>query len=209
MKLTKKMMLSLCFGFLASASCAEEGPAWSLGAGLSTMGANVEAQYRLTPRIGLRGVVSGGINRDFDVSDTDFDISGNIKMGATSLLLDAYPLGGSWRISAGLLKSGMEFNAAGTVDVSGVQETADVTARFSKSTAPIVTTSYDVRLGKSLAITPEIGVIFNGGIDLAFEATGTTLQSTIDNDPDVQDAIQTAADINKLPYIALTISYRF
>jgi hypothetical protein len=27
MKLTKKMMLSLCFGFLASASCAEEGPA--------------------------------------------------------------------------------------------------------------------------------------------------------------------------------------
>ena len=102
-------------------------------------------------------------------------------MGATSLLLDTYPLGGSWRISAGLLKSGTEFNAAGTVDVSGVQETADVTARFSKSTAPIVTTSYDVRLGKSLAITPEIGVIFNGGIDLAFEATGTTLhrQSTM------------------------------
>ena len=43
MKLTKKMMLSLCFGFLASASCAEESPAWSLGTGLSTMGANVEA----------------------------------------------------------------------------------------------------------------------------------------------------------------------
>jgi len=60
-----------------------------------------------------------------------------------------------------------------------------------------------------LAITPEIGVIFNGGIDLAFEATGTTLQSAIDNDPDVQEAIQTAADTNKLPYIALTISYRF
>ena len=135
-------------------------------------------------------MVSGGINRDFDVSDTDFDISRNIKMGATSLLLDTYPLGGSWRISAGLLKSGTEFNAAGTVDVSSVQETADVTARFSKSTAPIETTSYDVRLGKSLA-------------------TGTTLQSAIDNDPDVQEAIQTAADTNKLPYIALTISYRF
>ena len=72
-----------------------------------------------------------------------------------------------------------------------------------------MTTSYDVRLGKSLAITPEIGVILNGGIDLAFAATGTTLQSTIDNDPDVQEAIQTAADIDKLPYIALTISYRF
>ena len=43
MKLTNKMMLSLCFGFLAIASCAEEGPAWSLGTGLSTMGANVEA----------------------------------------------------------------------------------------------------------------------------------------------------------------------
>ena len=53
-------MLSLCFGFLASASCAEEGPAWSLGAGLSTMGANVEARYRLTPRIGLRGVMMPG-----------------------------------------------------------------------------------------------------------------------------------------------------
>ena len=209
MKLTKKIMLPLCFTFLASASCAQEGTAWSLGAGLSTMGANVEARYRLTPRIGLRGVMSGGIDQDFDVSDTNFDIAGNIKLGATSLLLDAYPLGGSWRISAGLLKSGTEFNAAGTVDVSGVQETADVTARFSKSTAPIVTTSYDVRLGKSLAITPEIGAILNGGIDLAFAATGTTLQSTIDNDPDVQEAIQTAADIDKLPYIALTISYRF
>lgn len=205
----KTLITASLIGLCATAASAENDYEWSVGAGLSTLGANLEAQYRFDPSFAVRGIAITGVDVDFDESDDDFNVEGDAKLGAVALLGDYYPNQGNWRVSGGLLFSSSEIEASGTVDIDGVSEAANVSAEFKNNVSPTLTTAYEWGFAKGWTLTPEAGVIFTGGIDLSVDAAGTTSQSDIDADEDIQDAISDAADLKVLPYISLTVSYRF
>jgi hypothetical protein len=73
----------------------------------------------------------------------------------------------------------------------------------------MLTTGYDLAFGRGWSFNSEIGVIFNGGIDLDVTAVDSSIQQTVDDDPDVQDAKSDADDITVLPYIGVSLGYRF
>ncbi|MGJ8622797.1 MAG: hypothetical protein ACSHW1_08465 [Yoonia sp.] len=182
----------------------------SVGVGLSTFGANLEAAYQITPDLRARGALMGGLNLDFEESD-DADIEGEFNLGGAALLADYYPLQNGWRVSGGLFFSNTDLTATGTVETEPgpVSRSATVSAQFENEIAPMITTGYDWSFSDSWALTSELGVIFGGGIDLSFETDDAADQAAIDDDPDVQEAIADAADITVLPYLSLGVSYRF
>ncbi len=193
----------------ATAVTAQETGSTSIGFGFSSLGANLEAQYKVNPSYAVRGVFMGGISADYEESDEDGDYDGSIDLGGVAVMGDFYPTQGGWRISGGLLFSNNELSATGTVDVAGTDEAATITAKFENEISPIVTTGYEWAFADGWKFTPEAGIIFNGGIDLQFDATNPLAQDDIDNDPDLQDARDDASDIVVLPYVALTVSYQF
>ncbi len=114
-----------------------------------------------------------------------------------------------WRISGGVFFSNTELSATGTVDVSGVDEEATVSAAFANDITPMLTTGYEWRFSDGWSLNTEAGVLFIGGIDVDFDATDASAQDSIDNDPEVQDAIDDAGDINAFPYLSIGVSYTY
>jgi hypothetical protein len=71
------------------------------------------------------------------------------------------------------------------------------------------TTGYDMAFGTGWSFNSEIGVIFNGGIDLTVTAGNPAIQQDVDDDTDVQAAKSDANDVSILPYIGVSLGYRF
>lgn len=181
-----------------------------VGVGLSTLGANLEAAYRINPTYQVRGVVMGGVDVDYDETDEDGDFNGNVTLGGVALLGDFYPLQTGWRISGGVLFSSSELSATGTTDVEGATGVeAEIAARFASDVAPMITTGYDVGLAEGWSLSTEAGLIFTGGIDVTYTADDPALQDELDNDPDLQDAADEASDLSVYPYASVTVSFRF
>lgn len=177
----------------------------TIGAGLSTFGANLEAAYQIDPQWRARGALMGGISADYEETDNGDTVEGDFDLGAFAVLADYYPLQNGWRVSGGLLLSNTELSASGTA----AGEAATVSGEFANPASPMITTGYDLRFGQGWSFNSEIGVVFNGGIDLEFTADNPLNQAVIDADADVQDAISDASDIVALPYLSLGFSYRF
>ena len=181
-----------------------------VGLGLSTLGANIEAAYRINPTYQVRGVVMGGVNVDYEESDEDGEFSGNLTLGGVAVMGDFYPLQSGWRISGGLFLSNAELSASGTTDVQGATDVdAEVEARFASDIAPMLTTGYDLGFGRGWSLSTEAGVIFTGGVDVIYTADDTALQDELDNDPDLQDIVEDARDVPVYPYASVTVSFKF
>ncbi len=185
----------------------------TIGAGLSTFGLNFEGSYQIDPSWRARGALMGGTSAKFsesDVDDIDGDVDGDFDLGGAALLVDYYPTQSGWRISGGLFFSNTELDASGDIEIEGASDVeGTIKMAFENKISPMITTGYDLHFGDGWSFNSEIGVILSGGLDMEVEADDASLQSQIDNDEDIQDAIDDASDINALPYIALGVSYRF
>ncbi len=185
-------------------------PDMVVGIGLSSLGANVEAAYRLDATYRVRGVVMGGVDVDYDEANEDGDFSGNLTLGGVALLGDFYPLQTGWRVSGGLLMSKAELTATGTANLQDATnvDTA-VAVRFARDIAPMITTGYDISFDDGWSLNTEAGVIFTGGIDVTYTADDPSLQDQLDNDPDLQNVVDDASAIPIYPYASVTVSFRF
>ena len=182
----------------------------SAGVGISSLGANLEAAYQIDPTYRVRGAFIGGIDVSYEESDADGEFEGNFQLGGLALIGDFYPLQNGWRVSGGLFFSSSELSATGTADIDGLgDQDVELTAEFSSAIAPMVTTGYDLRFGDGWSFNSEIGLIFTGGIDLEVTADDPLVQGQVDDDADLQDAIDDAADISLYPYIGFGLSYTF
>lgn len=183
----------------------------SVGVGVTSFGANLEAAYRIDPQYGVRGALMGGISADFDETDDEgVTASGDFDLGGAAVLVDYYPNGGAWRLSGGLFFSNTELTATGEVDLEGGgTENVTLNAEFANQISPMVTTGYEYAFGQGWSFNSEIGLVFTGGIDLEVTASDPSAQQDIDDDQDVQDAISDAGDIFAYPYISLGVSYRY
>ena len=191
----------------------------TIGGGLSILGATLESAYQVAPDLRMRGVVMGGLN----YSDTEEDDDGNafdidLSVGAAAFLVDHYPSGPGWRISGGLLVNLSDIAATGRgaetepFEING--ETFDggvVTgeAEFANNLAPMITAGYDYDFGNDWYLSAEVGAIYIGGIETSFTANSDALQDAVDDDPDFRDAQADAEDIDFLPYVSMTVSFRF
>lgn len=196
---------------IGAGAAAQDSGDLSVGLGVSTFGANLEAAYHIAPQYRVRGALMGGIALDFDETDDDgLTASGDLDLGGLALLVDYYPTQGAWRLSGGLFFSNTELTASGEVDLeSGSTESVTLDAEFSNEVSPMITAGYEYGFGNGWSFNSEIGLVFTGGIDLKITATDPTAQDEINNDPDVQSAISDASDIFAYPYLSLGVSYRF
>jgi hypothetical protein len=152
----------------------------------------------------------GGLSTDFENEDEGDTIDGQFHLGGAALLADVYPTQNGWRVSGGLFISNTDLSATGTVN-TGVDPdpSASVKANFENEIAPMITTGYDFAFGNGWAFTTEIGAILIGGVDVSYTASDPADQAEIDADPDVQEAIADAADLNAYPYLSLGLSFKF
>lgn len=203
----------------AGSASAQVAEGVDVGLGLSTLGATLEGSYRVQPQLRVRGIVSGLFSYETSEEFEGAEVSLDASMSGAGLMADYYVTGGNWRVSGGFFAANGELNASGTASASnpfeyGGQtftsgERLDLSARFANDVSLMLTTGYDFNPVGNWVVSGEIGALLTGGIDLTATGNTAALQSAIDADADVQDAISSAKDIVAYPYLGVTAAFRF
>jgi hypothetical protein len=212
--------------------------------GLSLMAASAHAAdfgvYGTAGTVGLGGGVAGQFNSRLgarlgytsfeykvkDVESSDLTFDGTAELGGLQALVDWYPFGGSFRISAGAMENA-EFTATAmalsntytfdgvTYSVNDVAQ-ARGTAKFD-SIAPYLGFGFGRALSRSgrFAFTADVGVAFTGAADVNLNVTcvqaAAMLCDQIQDDVMAEEAaLQDDADQLKYwPVVSFGVSYRF
>lgn len=194
----KKFIFAATLGLTATPVLAQD---YSLGAGLTSLGATVEGTYELNNTFAVRGQfirapsLSG--SETVDVNGADYDIDGDGTFGGVAVVGDFYPTPLGWRLSGGLFFSNTSLDAS----FSG-PESFDGELAFEKDVAPMLTTGYKLDLGNRFYLAGDIGAIFSE-LEAETNSTDPAVQNDVD---DINDEL---ADIPAFPYVSLTVGYRW
>jgi hypothetical protein len=210
-------------GLLAAASaplCAEDGRL-AVGATAGTLGLGPEVSYRFNERVGLRA--NGGF---FDYSDTDdlddIEYDADLKLNSFGAMLDWYPAGGGFRISAGGRINNNKIDLVGApttaVEIGDVTYTPAQVGTLTgtvttRSFAPALTLGYGGKLAKGLTLGFELGVMLQGSPKIDnLQATGSLAnnqafltQLAIEE----QQAEDDADDFKLWPILQISLAWRF
>lgn len=182
----------------------------SVGVGASTLGATVEATYRITEAFGMRVPVAylGGSYSDSE-DGIDYDL--DLTLGGVGILGDFYPGPGGFRLSGGAfygtIKADGDARGDGTVgntDYTGVDLAVDVEA--ANRIMPALAVGYDAAVGSRWMISADLGAMYTGGFDASIrDRTGQV--SPDDIAAETRDLEDEAPDF--YPYVKLTVAFRF
>jgi len=197
------------------------------GAGVSvavtagTLGIGPELGYRMSDHVGARvNATFLGLGADFDPDDITYD--GKLKLKSFGAMVDVYPMGGHFRVSAGarinrnharvtatpggLVRVGnTSYTPAQVGTLRGRAETKDV--------APALTLGWSGANRRGFMFGLDAGVLFQGSVRIReFTATGS-----LANDPSFRASLEQERrelqdDVNdyKLyPIAQVSIGYRF
>lgn len=199
---------------------AEEG---SLAVGVSggTLGIGPEISWRFSEHAGLRA--SGGFfdaSRNDELDDIEYD--GDLKLNSFGAMLDWYPFGGGFRLSAGARINNNEIDLEGTptttVEIGDEEFTPAEIGTLSgtvktKNLAPAFSLGYGAKLARGLAFTFELGVMMQGSPRIEnLTATGLLAEDQDFLDQlalEEQRAEEDADDFKLWPIIQLGLVYRF
>ena len=214
------VVLGLCLA--ASANAADVGVYGTAG----TVGIGGGIAGSFNPHLGARLGYTAFDYKVKDVESSDLSFDGTAELGGVQALLDWYPFGGGFRISAGAMQNA-KFSAtakplASTYTFDGVTySTADVasargTAEFD-SIAPYLGLGFGRALSRDgrFAFTADVGVAFTGAADVRLDVTcvnsAAALCAQVQDDVAAEQAeLQDDADqIEYWPVVALGVSYRF
>ncbi len=212
----KTVFLYFAFSLLASSAHAQQ--PISVNFGGSTLGATLEAGYRLGPNFGLRGIAGFG-NANFSSDFNDAPLTGTAQIGGVGIIADIY-FGGGGRISAGgiapnygptlsvtsdITVEGSIFN---NVDIAGFISTVN---RF----APVVAIGYQKEFRNNWGISADFGAMYTGGFALTAtdnSATATDNSAQIpqaDLDSELSTTNAELGQITILPFVKLGVSFAF
>lgn len=215
------LVAAALFHSVGAAAADGEGGNWSVGVSGGTIGISPEVGYRFNRAVGVR--VNGGFysySDDEEIDDIDYD--GKLKLKSYGAMVDFYPFGGSFRLSAGLRSSKNRINlsAVPTAPVEiGDEEYSpaeigrlDGAVRF-KKTAPTLTLGYGGKLKPGFTVGFEAGVMFQGAPKMSLSASGGSLSS----DPAFLEELENeraqaeddASDFKVWPVLQLHFKYRF
>lgn len=194
----------------ASGAQADDPGTRGIGIGASTLGATVEATYRITDSFGLRvpvGYLNGSYSDTADGIAYDLDLT----VGGVGLLGDYYPGLGGLRLSGGAFVSMIEGdgNARGDGTVGNTAYTGvdlAVEAEAKNTVMPALALGYDAGIGQRWRISADLGALYTGGFDVDLrDRSGQVAQS--DLDAETRDLENDAPDF--YPYVKLTVAFRF
>lgn len=193
-------------GMVAAADPGETG----IGLGISTLGATVEATYRISDSLGLR-VPAGYLSGSYSDTDDGIDYDLDLTVGGVGLLVDYYPGLGGLRLSGGAFFSAISGDGSargdgtiGDTDYTGVD--LDVDADAKNSVMPALAVGYDAGIGARWTISADLGALYTGGFDVDVrDRSGQVAQSDID--AEIRDLESDAPDF--YPYVKLTVAFRF
>ncbi|WP_207482234.1 porin family protein [Arenibaculum pallidiluteum] len=209
----------------ASAHAQDARPA-TFGPSASTLGLGAEAGFRFNDSFGIRGganYLSWSTSREIGGIDYDADL----RLASGGLVGDYYPLGGGFRISAGLRINGNKADISAvpgpfqTVDLGGTTYTGSEIGRLDGKVdfnrfAPYLGLGYEARLSDALSLSFDAGALWQGKPDVSLRATpGAALPPAA--------AAQLAADVERerrnveddlepfqfFPVVSITAKYRF
>jgi len=196
--------------------------------------------YGTAGTIGFGGGIAGSFNSHLgarlgytafdykvkDVESSDLSFDGTAELGGLQALLDWYPFGGSFRVSAGFMENAKLTATAkplaDTYTFDGVTyTTADIGEARGKAEFGSVAPYLGLGFGRALsrdgrfAFTADLGVAFTGAADVQLNVTCTAaaaaLCTQIQGDVAAEQAeLQADADDFKYwPVLSLGLSYRF
>lgn len=199
----------------------DEGAA-SVGLTAGTLGIGPEVGYRVNKTIGVRANLSLlSFGADFDSDDVAY--RGDIDLKSGGLMLDVYPFGGGFRVSAGARINGNKGElkatpSGATIDIGEDTYTAAEIGTLSgkaevKDFAPALTLGYGGGLRRGLAFTLEAGVLFQGAVRIKeFTSTGTLANDAAfraDLERERRSLQDDVDDYKVYPILQAGLKYRF
>lgn len=206
----------------AHSALAQDGEgAASVGLTAGTLGIGPEVGYRVNQTIGIRANASLlSFGADFDSDDVAY--RGDVDLKSGGLMLDVYPFGGGFRLSAGARINGnkgeLKATPTGTVDIGNGTYTAaqvgTITGKMDvKDFAPALTLGYGGGLRRGLVFTVEAGVLFQGAVRVnQFTSTGTLANDNAfraNLELERQSLRDDVDDYKVYPILQLGVKYRF
>lgn len=209
-------------GFLAALPAHAEDGQLALGVTGGTLGIGPEISWRFSERVGLRA--NGGFfdaSRNEELDDIDYDA--DLKLNSFGAMLDWYPFGGGFRVSAGgrINNNEIDLEGAPTVDTEigdttyTPQQIGTIAGTVkSDSFAPTLSLGYGGKLAKGLTFSFELGVMMQGSPKIEnLASTGGTLSSNstflAQLALEEQRAEDDAKDFKYWPIIQIGLAYRF
>lgn len=206
---------------LAQAAAGDDGAIVSVAVTGGTLGVGPEVGVRFSDMLGVRGSASFlGVNTDFDSDDVTYD--GHLKLESYGAMLDVYPMGGHFRVSAGARinknRARVDATPTSSVEIGNATYTpaqigtlrgrADV-----KNIAPALTLGWSGARQRGFMFGFDAGVLFQGRVRVRnFTASGTaasnaTFQANLESERrSLQDDVN---DYKLYPIVQLAIGYRF
>ena len=205
----KILVFTLALLLSGLAATAQQGPILSLGS--STLGATMEAGYRLGPNFGVRGIVGYG-TANFSSAYSGAPMSGSATIGGFGLLADMY-LGGGARMSAGGMVPTYQadLGISGDITVNGTAFTGvNITGSVSTTNgiAPVLAIGYEREFLNNWGISADFGAMYTGGFTLS--ATDNSAQiPQVDLDAELSSTNAALGKISVLPFVKLGVSFSF
>jgi len=221
-----RSMVSMIAAFAFAASTASV-PAFAdegrLAIGITggTLGIGPEVSYRFSDKVGLRA--NGGF---YDYNDTDdlddIEYDANLKLNSIGAMLDWYPMGGGFRISAGGRINNNEIDLEGTptttveigdVNYSPAQVGSLLGTVTTSNFAPALSLGYGGKLAKGFTFGFELGVMLQGSPKIdnlrstgSLAANPAFLQQLAIEEQRAEDD---ADDFKLWPILQIGLLYRF
>lgn len=210
---------ALCsLAFIAPAASAQDKDHARFGAGITggTLGIGPELSAGLGENFGLRANATFlGFSGDFSTNDLDYD--GKARLRSAGLMIDLFPTGGGFHISAGVRTNGNRASMVATPNRAvTIGNTTYTPAQIGTITgnahvndvAPQLTIGYRKRSG-GFTLGVEAGALFQGRVNINqfTSSTGLITQADLDRE---RDALQD--DVNKYkvyPIVQFSLGYRF
>ncbi len=182
-----------------------------------TLGVGPELGYRLSDHFGVRGNATFlSVSHGFDSGDLDY--RGKVKLKSGGLMLDAFPFGGGFRISAGARLNGnngrVRANATQSRTVGNRTYTPAQIGTITgdaetKNFAPALTIGWAGHNQSGFIFGAEAGALFQGKVRIRNFRNSTGLISAADLETERRDIQDDVDDYKVYPIAQITIGYRF
>jgi len=205
----KPILPALAFVLSSLMAQAQEGPILSLGT--STLGATLEAGYRIGPNFGLRGIAGYGAT-NFNTSYSGAPMNGKATIGGYGLLADLY-FGGGARMSAGGIvpNYGADLTISGDITVNGSAFTGvDITGNIDtmRRFAPVLAFGFARKFPNNWGISADLGAMYTGGFVLTARDNSAQIPQ-VDLDAELAATNAELGQITILPFVKLGVSFSF
>ncbi len=205
---------------------------FGITAKVSTLGLGLDLTYGIMDKLNARFNINGG-SLSADGEQDGINYKGNLNLQSVGGILDFHPMGGGFRLSAGLYNNAnnMDVDATGVnnsdVEIGGRRydlSNATLNTKVSfKSTAPYIGIGWGNAADSSskFSMTSDIGILFQGEPSAKLTTKGTVIDKQTGTVADVsllnselakEESNLNDSDLKKfklLPVVSLGVNYRF